>query len=199
MVLDSPGNNYVTVQNFNLASLKVKGFDLETAYRTGLERLNLPGRFTFRALATRNLHYITESGVVGTIAVDSAGSNMGNTPKWKVLAQQTWENDKLSVTLTERWFSDGTYRNDFIECQTGCPMSTLIHPTIYDNKMKGAAYLDIGASYNLSKQLQAYFKIDNVTDRAPEAAPQTNASYGINPALYDVVGRTYRAGLRYGF
>ncbi|PYD90007.1 TonB-dependent receptor [Pseudomonas syringae pv. pisi] len=199
MVLNSPGNNYVTVQNFNLASLKVKGFDLETAYRTGLERLNLPGRFTFRALATRNLHYITESGVVGTIAVDSAGSNMGNTPKWKVLAQQTWENDKLSVTLTERWFSDGTYRNDFIECQTGCPMSTLIHPTIYDNKMKGAAYLDIGASYNLSKQLQAYFKIDNVTDRAPEAAPQTNASYGINPALYDVVGRTYRAGLRYGF
>ncbi len=199
MVLDSPGNNYVTVQNFNLASLKVKGFDLETAYRTGLERLNLPGRFTFRALATRNLHYITESGVVGTIAVDSAGSNMGNTPKWKVLAQQTWENDKLSVTFTERWISDGTYRNDFIECQTGCPVSTLIHPTIYDNKMKGAAYLDIGASYNLSKQLQAYFKIDNVTDRAPEAAPQTNASYGINPALYDVVGRTYRVGLRYGF
>ena len=199
MVLDSPGNNYVTVQNFNLASLKVKGFDLETAYRTGLERLNLPGRFTFRALATRNLHYITESGVVGTIAVDSAGSNMGNTPKWKVLAQQTWENDKLSVTFTERWISDGTYRNDFIECQTGCPVSTLIHPTIYSNKMKGAAYLDIGASYNLSKQLQAYFKIDNVTDRAPEAAPQTNASYGINPALYDVVGRTYRVGLRYGF
>lgn len=199
MVLNSPGNNYVTVQNFNLASLKVKGFDLETAYRTGLERFALPGRFTFRALATRNLHYITESGVVGTIAVDSAGSNMGNTPKWKVLAQQTWENDKLSFTLTERWFSDGTYRNDFIECQTNCPMSTLIHPTIYDNKMKGAAYLDIGASYNLSKQLQAYFKIDNVTDRAPEAAPQTNASYGINPALYDVVGRTYRVGLRYGF
>lgn len=199
MVLDSPGNNYVTVQNFNLASLKVKGFDLETAYRTGLERLNLPGRFTFRALATRNLHYITESGVVGTIAVDSAGSNMGNTPKWKVLAQQTWENDKLSVTFTERWISDGTYRNDFIECQTGCPVSTLIHPTIYSNKMKGAAYLDIGASYNLSKQLQAYVKVDNVTDRGPEAAPQTNASYGINPALYDVVGRTYRVGLRYGF
>lgn len=199
MVLNSPGNNYVTVQNFNLASLKVKGFDLETAYRTGLEKLNLPGRFTFRALATRNLHYITESGVVGTIAVDSAGSNMSNTPKWKVLAQQTWENDKLSFTLTERWFSDGTYRNDFIECQTGCPVSTLIHPTIYSNKMKGAAYLDIGASYNISKQLQAYFKVDNVTDRAPEAAPQTNASYGINPALYDVVGRTYRAGLRYGF
>lgn len=199
MVLNNPGNNYVTLQNFNLASLQTKGFDIETSYRTGLERLNLPGRFTFRALGTRNLHFITDTGVVGTIPVDAAGSNMSNTPKWKVLAQQTWEHDKLSLTLTERWVSDGTYRNDFIECQTGCPVSTLIHPTIYNNRMKGATYFDLGGSYNVSKQLQLYFKIDNLADKDPEPAPQTNASYGINPALYDVVGRTYRAGLRYGF
>ncbi|MEG0040151.1 MAG: TonB-dependent receptor [Massilia sp.] len=199
MVLNSPGNNYVTLQNFNLASLQTKGFDIETSYRTGLERVNLPGRFTFRALGTRNLHFITDTGVVGTIPVDAAGSNMSNTPKWKVLAQQTWEHDKLSLTLTERWVSDGTYRNDFIECQTGCPVSTLIHPTIYNNRMKGATYFDLGGSYNVFKQLQLYFKIDNLADKDPEPAPQTNASYGINPALYDVVGRTYRAGLRYGF
>ena len=199
MVLNNPGNNYVTVQNFNLASLHTKGFDIETSYRTGLERVNLPGRFTFRALGTRNLHFITDTGVVGTIPVDAAGSNMSNTPKWKVLAQQSWEHDKLSLTLTERWVSDGTYRNDFIECQTGCPVSTLIHPTIYNNRMKGATYFDLGGSYNVSKQLQLYFKIDNLADKDPEPAPQTNASYGINPALYDVVGRTYRAGLRYGF
>ncbi|WP_312516941.1 TonB-dependent receptor domain-containing protein [Massilia sp.] len=199
VVLNNPGNNYVTVQNFNLASLEVKGFDIETAYRTGLERWNLPGRFTFRALATRNLHFITDSGVVGTRPVDAAGSNMGNTPKWKLLAQQSWDNDKLSFTLTERWISDGTYRNDFIECQTGCPTSTLINPTIYSNKMKGATYFDFGGSYNVSKAMQLYFKIDNLTDESPEPAPQTNASFGINPALYDVVGRTYRVGLRYGF
>lgn len=199
VVLNNPGNNYVTVQNFNLASLEVKGFDIETAYRTGLERWNMPGRFTFRALATRNLHFITDSGVVGTRPVDAAGSNMGNTPKWKLLAQQSWDNDKLSFTLTERWISDGTYRNDFIECQTGCPASTLINPTIYSNKMKGATYFDFGGSYNVSKAMQLYFKIDNLTDESPEPAPQTNASFGINPALYDVVGRTYRVGLRYGF
>lgn len=197
MVLNSPGNNYVTVQNFNLASLHVKGFDIETAYRTNLDKLNLPGRFTFRALATRNLHYITDTGVVGTIPVDSAGSNMGNTPKWKVLAQQSWDYDKWSLSLTERWISDGTYRNDFIECQTNCPMSTLIHPTIFSNKMKGATYFDFGGSYNFSKNLQLYFKVDNLLDEHPEPAPQANASFGINPALYDVVGRTYRIGLRY--
>jgi len=202
MVLNSPGNNYVTVQNFNLASLHAKGFDIETAYRANLDRFSLPGRFTFRALATRNLHFITNSGVVGTIPSEGAGVNLGNTPKWKLLATQTWDGllqDKLSLSLTERWFSDGVYSNEYIECQTSCPVSTLIHPTIYNNQMKGATYVDFGGSYNLSKQLVAYFKIDNLFDRDPEPAPQANPSFAINPALYDVVGRTYRAGLRYSY
>jgi outer membrane receptor protein involved in Fe transport len=199
MVLNSPGNNYVTVQNFNLASLHLKGFDIESAYRTNLDKFNLPGRFTVRALATRTLHFITDSGVVGTIPSEGAGVNLGNTPKWKLLATQSWDNDKLSLTLTERWFSDGKYSNEYIECQTNCPVSTLIHPTIYDNKMKGATYVDFGGSYNVSKQMMVYFKIDNLADRDPEPAPQANPSFAINPALYDVVGRTYRAGLRYNF
>jgi len=202
MVLNSPGNNYVTVQNFNLASLHAKGFDIETAYRSNLDRFSLPGRFTLRALATRNLHFITNSGVVGTIPSEGAGVNLGNTPKWKLLATQTWDGllqDKLSLSLTERWFSDGVYSNEYIECQTNCPVSTLIHPTIYNNRMKGATYVDFGGSYNLSKQLVAYFKIDNLFDRDPEPAPQANPSFAINPALYDVVGRTYRAGLRYSY
>lgn len=202
MVLNSPGNNYVTVQNFNLASLRVKGVDIEGAYRSNLAPLNLPGRLTLRALATRNLHFITNSGVVGTIPSEGAGVNLGNTPKWKLLATQTWDGllqDKLSLTLSERWFSDGVYSNEYIECQTGCPASTLIHPTIYNNRMKGATYLDFGAGYNVTKALSVYFKVDNLTDRDPEPAPQANPSFAINPALYDVVGRTYRAGLRLNF
>jgi iron complex outermembrane receptor protein len=199
MVLNQPGSNYVTVQAFNLASLRNKGFDVEASYQTPLDKLGLPGKFTLRGLATRTLHFITESGVVGTIPTDGAGVNLGGTPKWKVLAQQTWENDKASVTLSQRWFSDGVYSNEYIECQTNCPTSTLIHPTIYDNKMKGALYVDLGGSYKFSKQLSAYFKIDNLNDRDPSPAPQTNASFGINPTLYDVVGRTYRLGLRYTY
>jgi outer membrane receptor protein involved in Fe transport len=199
MVLNNPGSNYVTLQNFNLASLHTKGFDVETSYRKNLDAFGVPGRFTFRALATRNLHFITNSGVVGTIPSEGAGVNLGGTPKWKLLASQTWENDKLSFTLTERWFSDGVYSNEFIECKTNCPVSTITHPTIYDNQMKGATYVDFGGSYNVDKNLMLYFKIDNLTDRDPEPAPQANASFAINPTLYDVVGRTYRAGLRYNF
>ena len=57
----------------------------------------------------------------------------------------------------------------------------------------------IGSRYTRHDQLVAYFKIDNLFDRDPEPAPQANPSFAINPALYDVVGRTYRAGLRYSY
>jgi iron complex outermembrane receptor protein len=199
MVLNSPGNNYVTVQAFNLASLRNKGFDIEAAYRMNLNAFGLPGKLTFRALATHTKSFRTDSAVVGTIPTEAAGVNMGGTPKWKGLASQSWDGEKISLTLTERWFSKGVYSNEFIECQTDCPVSTLIHPTIFDNKMKGAFYVDIGGSYKLSEKLTAYFKIDNVGDVDPEPAPQGNSSTGINPTLYDVLGRKYRAGLRYNF
>jgi outer membrane receptor protein involved in Fe transport len=44
-----------------------------------------------------------------------------------------------------------------------------------------------------------YFKIDNLLDRDPVLIPQTNSSLALNPAVYDAIGRTYRAGLRMTF
>jgi outer membrane receptor protein involved in Fe transport len=192
-------NNYVTVQAFNLASLRSKGYDLEAAYRLNLKDWGLPGRVTVRGLVTRNISFLTDPGVVGTIPSEGAGNNLGNTPRWKGLASQSWDTDKYSLTLTERWISSGKYSNEFIECQTNCPVSTVIHPTIYNNHMKGAFYVDLGGSWKVADKTTAYFKIDNIGNVDPAAAPQANLSYGINPALYDVLGRVYRAGLRYNF
>jgi iron complex outermembrane receptor protein len=201
MVLDSPAvnGNYVTVQAFNLASLRSKGFDIETAYRSKLSALGLPGRLNLRVLATHMSSFLTDPGVVGAIPSEGAGVNQGATPRWKLLAVQSWENDKLALTLSERWISAGVYSNEFIECQTNCPVATVIHPTIYDNHQPGATYLDFGASYKLSEKLTAYFKVDNLLNRDPVPSPQTNVTYGVNPVLYDVLGRQYRGGLRYNF
>jgi iron complex outermembrane receptor protein len=201
MVLNSPSvnGNYVTVQAFNLASLRSKGFDVEAAYRTKLNALGLPGRLNLRVLATHMSSFLTDPGVVGTIPSEGAGVNQGATPRWKLLAVQSWENDKLALTLSERWISAGVYSNEFIECQTNCPVATVIHPTIYDNHQPGATYVDLGASYKLSEKLTAYFKVDNLLNRDPVPSPQTNVTYGVNPVLYDVLGRQYRGGLRYNF
>lgn len=193
------GPNYVNVQSFNLASIFTDGFDIEASYQL-TRPMGLPGNFTVRALATNVRHFTTNTGLIGTIPTEGAGVNAGNTPSWKLLATETWSTDRFSFNLQQRWFSDGVFGNQYVVCSAGnCPVSTVNNPTIDYNKMAGAFYLDVGGSYNLTKKLTAYFKVDNLLDRDPTPSPQTNTGVDINPSLYDVLGRFYRVGIRYNF
>jgi outer membrane receptor protein involved in Fe transport len=199
--LDSPTNvgNYVNIQPFNLASIFTDGFDIEASYQWA-EPLGLPGRFTVRALATNVRNFITNTGLPGAIPIQQAGVNSGATPKWKLLGTESYDTDQFSISLTQRWFSDGVFGNQYIVCGAGdCPTSTNNNPTINYNKMKGAFYFDLGASYNITKMWQMYVKVDNLFNRDPTGSPQTNTGVDINPQLYDVLGRMYRVGVRYNF
>jgi outer membrane receptor protein involved in Fe transport len=194
--LHAPGGaNFINVQPFNFQSIKTRGIDIEASYRWQ-QPLNLPGHFTVRALATHVIDFINDTGLPGQASapVDQAGNNLGATPHWKWLAVQSYENDKFSFMVQERWFTDGTIGNQFVVCQTNCPVSTNIAPTIDNNRIKGAFYVDIGATYNVTDQITAYAKVDNLFDRDPEPSPIFN-----NPTLYDQIGRVYRAGVRFRF
>ncbi|USX18205.1 TonB-dependent receptor [Oxalobacteraceae bacterium OTU3REALA1] len=193
------GTNFVLAQAFNFASLHTRGIDFEAAYRANLSDYGVPGTVTLRGLASRMIHSVSDPGLPGTIPSEGAGNMFGSTPKWKALLQQSWDYGKIGLTLSQRWIGAGVYNNEYIECRTNCPLPTAAHPTIYDNHIPGAVYVDFGATYKFSPQITAYAKIDNLADRAPVLLPQTNLSYGINPAIYDVVGRTYRAGVRMAF
>ncbi|HEX7984583.1 MAG TPA: TonB-dependent receptor [Duganella sp.] len=193
------GTNFVQAQSFNFASLHTRGVDIEAAYRANLSDYGVPGVVTLRGLASRMIHSISDPGLPGTTPSEGAGNMFGTTPKWKALLSQSWDYGKLGVTLSERWISAGVYNNEYIECQTNCPLPTAAHPTIYDNHIPGATYFDLGATYKFTPQITGYAKVDNLGDRAPVLLPQTNLSMGINPSIYDVVGRTYRAGLRMTF
>jgi iron complex outermembrane receptor protein len=191
---NTSGPNYINVQSFNLASWKTSGFDIEASYRWQ-RPLGLDGNFTLRALATHIREFITDTGLPGTAPVDSAGVNQGSTPNWKWLAIQTYEGDRFSLTVQERWFSDGNYGNQYVVCAAGsCPVSTVNAPTIDKNSMPGAFYLDVGGTYDIRQDVTAYFKVDNVFDHDPAKSP----NYA-NPALYDIVGRIYRGGIRFRF
>ncbi|MBO9723770.1 MAG: TonB-dependent receptor [Novosphingobium sp.] len=188
------GPNFINVQAFNLASIDTSGFDIEASYRWE-QPLGLPGSLTFRGLATHVSKFVTDSGLIGTLPNDTAGVNTGNTPDWKWLAIQSYENDQFSFMVQERWFSDGVLGHQYVVCQPGsCPASTNNAPTIDQNFMPGAFYMDIGGTYNITPQVTAYFKVDNLFDRDPAKSP-----FFVNPALYDVVGRMYRAGVRFRF
>ena len=198
--LDRPGGlgNFVNVQPFNLASIETEGFDIEASYQWR-QPLGLPGTFTARGLATHVIRFVTDTGLPGTVPIDTAGANSGATPSWKWLTTQTYTQDQFSLLLQQRWFPDGVFGNQYIVCQTNCPTSTANAPTIDHNTMKGAFYFDIGGTVNFTKQVSAYFKVDNLFDRDPTPSPQTNTGVDINPALYDIVGRVFRIGARFEF
>lgn len=187
------GTNFINVQPFNLASIRTEGFDIEASYRWR-KPFGLSGNFTMRALATHVKNFITDSGLPNTVPVDSAGSNLSATPKWKWLAVQSYDADNFSLLVQERWFTSGTFANNFVVCQTGCPASTAINPTIDQNYMRGAFYVDIGGTYNITKNLTSFFKVDNLTNQNPARNYIFN-----NPALYDQLGRVFRAGVRFKY
>jgi outer membrane receptor protein involved in Fe transport len=182
-----------------------KGIDIEASYRFDLDRVHVPGSMTIRALATHVMDFTSNSGVPGTVPTQLAGQNsggsgvLGNTPHWKLYATQSWDFHSIGIDLTERWFSAGVIGTQYVVCQSNCPVSTVNNPTINDNHMPGALYFDLGGRYSLTDKLVAFVKVDNLFDRDPAAAPQTNTGLDINPALYDTLGRTYRAGFRYNF
>jgi len=191
--------NFVNVQAFNLASWKTSGIDLEASYQW-TRPLGLPGSFTLRALGTHIRKFVVDSGLAGVSPIDQAGANNGNTPDWKWLAVQTYDSGRFSLTMQQRWFSSGTFGNQYVVCQAGsCPASTGNNPTIDFNRMKGAFYFDVGGSFDITDQVTTYFKIDNAFDRDPVASPQTNTGLDVNPALYDTLGRIFRAGVRFKF
>jgi len=186
------GPNFINVQSFNFASIETSGFDIEASYRWD-QPFGLGGTFVLRGLATHIREYVTDNGLPGTVPNDSAGVNLGSTPDWKVLAIQSYSTDKYSLQLQQRWISDGVLGNQYIECQPGsCPVSTVNRPTIDNNHVDGAFYLDVGGSYKLFPGTTAYFKVDNVLDEDP-----ARVTIFSNPALYDALGRVYRLGLRF--
>jgi iron complex outermembrane receptor protein len=192
------GSPFVNVQAFNLASIETKGIDIEMSYQMTLQNA---GSLTFRALATHVMDNTITTGIPGTLPTQLAGanSNAAGTPDWKAYVTESWDFQRIGIDLTQRWISDGVFGNQYIVCQSNCPVSTVNRPTINRNHMAGAFYLDFGARYSVTDMLAAFVKVDNVFDRDPVASPQTNTGIDINPVLYDTLGRTYRAGLRYNF
>lgn len=192
-------NPYVNVTTFNAGSIQTSGVDYEVSYQHP-HPLGLSGNLILRALATNVQDFTTTNSLPGTIPVQSAGVNTGSTPDWKALFVQTYTTRDYSVSVQERWFSNGVFGTQYVVCDAGdCPASTTNNPTINTNTMKGATYIDLSGTYNLGKHAVAYFKIDNLMNVDPVPSPQTNTGLDVNPALYDTLGRFYHAGVRFRF
>lgn len=187
-VLGTADFPYVIQQPFNLASLDARGFDVELGY---LLDLGSHGKVTLRALATRSLDMISNTGIAGQQIAQLAGNNTeagAGTPRWKALFSQSWSKGAASLTLTERLVSAGFIDPEAIVCTTGCPATTVQNPTYNFNHVPGALYFDLGGNYKVGAGVETYFKVDNLFNHR---APPFGGS-----SLYDTIGRMYRLGVR---
>ena len=65
--------------------------------------------------------------------------------------------------------------------------------------MPGAVYFDANISYKLVKNAEVFLSVDNIANKAPAAVAWASGGVplSVNQALYDTLGRRYRAGFRF--
>lgn len=201
---------------FNFVDQVARGLDFDISYRTPADRLfsGAPGTLILRGLATRFLESARNNGI--TPKVDSVGEMIGGVlaatpstggiPNWKYSASLTYDASALAVTLTGRGVSSNHISSSYIECTSGCPTSTASFRTINNKHVAGAFYLDAAITYRspIGGNLELFVSARNVFNKDPAVVPRGPAglSYGdraTNLAVYDVLGRMYRAGARFSF
>ena len=205
----NPAQPYLIIrsQPFNAASQEVRGLDIEASYRLPLDRLfgNADGAFTLRGLATRYFENRFDSGVPGTVVLNSAGVNGGQTttPKWIYRFSASYETDAFGITAVGRGVSAGKYVANGIECQTDCPINRpaaeiVQFPTYERNRVSGAFYVDLNftSKFNALDRGDGEFfvNITNLFDSNPILLPETGLA--ANSTYSDLLGRAFRVGMR---
>ncbi len=181
----------------NFARQDVRGMDLELAYRTDL----WGNDFSIRGMASHYLKAELDNGIDAPMS--SLGENRDGIPDWRYRVQATYDTGLVALSAVGRGVSDGVYGTTYIECTQNCPESTAEHPTINNNHIDGAFYLDLSARVKPWDGIEFMFVVTNVANRAPSIAAR-GTSVGSGPIdvfgyYYDLIGRMYRAGVRFEF
>lgn len=208
--------NEVNVQPFNLVNQIVRGIDYEASYGLRLHDLvaSWPGGVDFRVLATNFKKDYSSNGInapVDYVGQNNGSSSTGNAPRWRYSSVIAYSNDPLSVSLTARGLSAGTYNNTYVQCTSNCPVSTVLNTTVSDNHLPGALYFDLSVDFKVlhraadgGADFDVYLNVRNLTNKDPAILANTPGGYSYslesaNGYLYDTLGRIFRTGFRVKF
>ncbi len=186
----------------NLAVQKTNGLDIEGAYRFAMDDVigGVAGNVALHGNATMYFKNFTNDGI--TVPTDTAGENGGNNPpNWRYSVTLSYDLDPVSVSLTGRAVSSGTYNNSYIECTTGCPVSTTVNTTINNNHIPGRMWMDASFSYKFALgdnvESEAFLNVRNIGNVDPPKIYTIYYLQNTNQSVYDALGRVFRAGLRF--
>ena len=184
---------FIEANNQNLASRETSGVDLGANYAYKLAGM---GNLGFSLMGTY-LHKFESVDIPGEGAYDCKGY-YGPTcgtplPEWRHKARVTW---------TTPWNTDLalTWRHlDSVDLDRSSPDVLLAgNVNAVDRTLGAQDYLDISASYSLSKNLTLSGGINNLLDRDPPISAQVGSGFGNGntyPQVYDANGRKVFLGL----
>lgn len=184
-------------QPFNFVRKLVRGIDFDAAYRIPLGA----DSFTLKGVATRYIENLSDTGIAGTVPINTVGANGGqaSTPTWIFRASATYETPTFSATVTGRGVSAGKYSASGIECTSGCPLSTSQFPTYDNNRVSGLFYADVNLTQKIavsgSSEAEMFFNVTNLFNRWPLLVPETGMA--ANTTYSDMLGRQFRLGIRF--
>jgi iron complex outermembrane receptor protein len=184
-------------QPFNFVRKLVRGIDFDAAYRVPIGS----DSFTIKGVATRYIENLSDTGIPGTIAVNTVGANggQGSTPTWIFRGSATYETPTFSATVTGRGVSAGKYSATGIECTTSCPVTTTTstYQTYDNNQVSGLFYVDLNLTQTVpfgNNKAQFFVNVTNLFNRWPLLVPETGLA--ANSTYSDMLGRQFRAGIR---
>lgn len=198
----------------NSSMREVERLELAASYMMTADSIieSWNGNLRFRASATNYIKDIEDGGIPYVLPNDRIGNNNSGMPKWKYQFATMYNLGGFTSTLTMRGVSSGKYSNLWIECQQDCPafldpVEAANYITTSRNHIAGGIWFDLGLSYKFDfkkADTEVFFNVRNVADRDPAIVARQQAGTGwdfspSNAALYDVLGRFYRAGFRIQF
>jgi iron complex outermembrane receptor protein len=192
----------VRLLSLNVDSLATSGIDAEISYRLPLKSFSsLPGALSLHLFGTYVDHLTTTDAGV---SVDRAGAFGNNTPpagvpRLTANAIVGYDIGPLSLSTQVRYFSGGKYDATLIGPQDAGYSPNLAN-SINDNRVPGATYVNLTAQLDLAKvsgpPVEVFATVDNLFDKDPPMSPSLNGTNPVNTVYYDVIGRTYRLGVR---
>ncbi|NUQ18434.1 MAG: TonB-dependent receptor [Sphingomonas sp.] len=189
---------FITNTRLNLASAKTRGIDFEADYS---RKHFLGGSLSMQLLATRVLELQSSTPGGGTLDRLGQVSNFNRTagvPKWAGDAFVDYTRGPLRLGLQARYVGAGVF-STLLHQGTGAPN------TINDNHVPPFVYLTATASYRVhtsrTRSAELFAVVNHLFDTDPPMIP-SGAAGGINESstngqFYDVVGRFFRAGIRF--
>ncbi len=183
----------------NISSEATRGVDIDVSYHKPLDAFvhDWPGQVTLRALGA----YVASRTVTANrVTTQYAGTNANvdqnseAVPSWRWMMSATYDRGPFSSTVTARYISAGVFNKAW------GPLD------INNNNIPSVTYVDLAVSYKfevMGSDSQAYLVVQNLFDKDPPVAPIYGAtgflSSGTNGYLYDLIGRQFRAGIRFAF